>query len=146
MLAGYRFVLVDEYRDIDRDQYALISALTDRVGRDPEAKLSILAVGDDDQNIYAFRGANVEFIRRFQTDYRAACHYLLDNYRSTAHIIAAANQLIAHNRDRMKIAQPIGKNSDAIRNTVRNFELRTSSQAYRVRIRKRDQVGVDTPS
>lgn len=107
LLAGYRFVLVDEYQDIDEDQYALISALTDRVGRDPEAKLTILAVGDDDQNIYAFRGTNVEFIRRFQADYRAAGHYLLDNYRSTAHIIAAANQLIAHNRDRMKIGQPI---------------------------------------
>lgn len=107
LLAGYRYVLVDEYQDIDETQYDLISALTDRTGKDPEAKLTILAVGDDDQNIYAFRGTNVAFIQRFQQDYRAACHYLLDNYRSTAHIIAAANQLIAHNRDRMKTEQPI---------------------------------------
>ena len=107
LLAGYRFVLVDEYQDIDETQYALISALTDRAGKEPDAKLTILAVGDDDQNIYAFRGTNVAFIQRFQQDYRAACHYLLDNYRSTANIIAAANQLIGHNRDRMKTEQPI---------------------------------------
>jgi ATP-dependent DNA helicase RecQ len=107
LLAGYRFVLVDEYQDIDEEQYELISALTDRTGRDPEAKLTILAVGDDDQNIYAFRGTNVAFIKRFQQDYRARCHYLLDNYRSTANIIAAANRFIAHNADRMKTKHPI---------------------------------------
>ncbi len=112
LLAGYRFVLVDEYQDIDETQYALISALTDRTGKDPEARLTILAVGDDDQNIYAFRGTNVAFIQRFQQDYGAARHYLLDNYRSTAHIIAAANQLIAHNRDRMKTEQPIRIDAD----------------------------------
>ena len=107
LLAGYRYVLVDEYQDIDEEQYQLISAVTDRTSRDAETKLAILAVGDDDQNIYAFRGANVTYIRRFQEDYRARGHFLLENYRSTAHILAAANQLIAHNRDRMKTGQAI---------------------------------------
>jgi ATP-dependent DNA helicase RecQ len=73
LLAGYRYVLVDEYQDIDQQQYDLISALTDRTGRTRTRRLSILAVGDDDQNIYTFRGANVEFIRRFQTDYQGTC-------------------------------------------------------------------------
>jgi ATP-dependent DNA helicase RecQ len=107
LLAGYRFVLVDEYQDIDEEQYELISALTDRTGADPDAKLSILAVGDDDQNIYSFRGTNVAYIQRFQRDYQARCHYLLENYRSTANIIDAANQLIAHNQDRMKTHKAI---------------------------------------
>lgn len=107
LLAGYRYVLVDEYQDIDEEQYQLISAVTDRTSREADTKLAILAVGDDDQNIYAFRGANVAYIRRFQEDYQAQLHFLLENYRSTGHILAAANQLIAHNRDRMKTGQAI---------------------------------------
>jgi ATP-dependent DNA helicase RecQ len=103
LLAGYRYILVDEYQDIDADQYRLISALAGRTLNDPDSKLALLVVGDDDQNIYTFRGANVEFIRRFQIEYQAGIHYLVENYRSTAHIIAAANALISHNRDRMKI-------------------------------------------
>jgi ATP-dependent DNA helicase RecQ len=66
-----------------------------------------LAVGDDDQNIYTFRGANVRFIRRFQEDYHAKIIYLVENYRSSKHIIAASNALIHNNRDRMKGAHPI---------------------------------------
>ncbi|MDD5580766.1 MAG: UvrD-helicase domain-containing protein, partial [Methylobacter sp.] len=106
LLAGYRFILVDEYQDIDSDQYRLISAIAGRT-QDEDSKLTILAVGDDDQNIYRFRGANVGFIRQFKDDYQANVHYLVENYRSSAHIIAAANQLIQHNHDRMKQQQPI---------------------------------------
>jgi ATP-dependent DNA helicase RecQ len=102
LLAGYRHILVDEYQDIDQDQYRMISAIAGRTLGDPDSKLSLLAVGDDDQNIYTFRGANVEFIRRFQSDYQAKTFFLVENYRSSAHIIAAANCLIAHNHDRMK--------------------------------------------
>ena len=107
LLAGYRYILVDEYQDIDRDQYQLISAIAGRTLSDPDSKLALLAVGDDDQNIYTFRGANVEFIRRFQSDYQAKTFFLVENYRSSAHIIAAANCLIAHNRDRMKTENTI---------------------------------------
>lgn len=106
LLAGYRYILVDEYQDIDAEQYRLISAIAGRT-QDDEHKLSILAVGDDDQNIYQFRGANIGFIRQFKDDYQAKVHYLVENYRSSAHIIAASNQLIQHNRDRMKQQQPI---------------------------------------
>ncbi len=106
LLAGYRFMLVDEYQDIDAGQYQLISALAGRT-QDEENKLTILAVGDDDQNIYQFRGANVSFIKQFKDDYQAREHYLVENYRSSAYIIAAANQLIQHNHDRMKQQHPI---------------------------------------
>ena len=51
-------------------------------------------MGDDDQNIYAFAGASVEFIRRFEEDYGRDRAYLIENYRSTRHIIDAANRLI----------------------------------------------------
>ena len=101
LLGGFQYIIVDEYQDIDELQYELIAALSGkRLARDE--RLSLLAVGDDDQNIYRFRGANVAFIRRFREDYGAQVHYLTENYRSTAHIVAAASQLIAANRDRMK--------------------------------------------
>jgi len=115
LLEGYSHILVDEYQDIDQDQYELISALAGRTLDDSDGKLSILAVGDDDQNIYTFRGANVGFIRRFQSDYRARVHYLLQNYRSSGHIIEAANQLIGHNRDRMKTDREIRLNDSRLK-------------------------------
>ena len=107
LLAGFQYILVDEYQDIDQPQYDMISAIAGKTLDDPDLKLSILAVGDDDQNIYAFRGTNVEFIRRFKQDYDADVHYLVENYRSTRYIIEAANRLIGNNADRMKTEHPI---------------------------------------
>jgi ATP-dependent DNA helicase RecQ len=107
LLSGFQHILVDEYQDIDEPQYELISALAGRTIDDADQRLAIVAVGDDDQNIYSFRGANVQFIRRFEHDYRADVHYLVENYRATRYLIEAANRLIANNTDRMKTAQPI---------------------------------------
>ncbi len=109
MLAGYRHILIDEYQDIDQPQYDMVSAIAGRSldSKNEDAKLSILAVGDDDQNVYTFRGANIRFIRKFEQDYSARTHYLVENYRSTPAIISAANQLIACNKDRMKTEHPI---------------------------------------
>ena len=107
LLAGFRWILVDEYQDIDADQYELISALAGRTLEDGDRKLTLFAVGDDDQNIYAFNGASVEFIRRFEADYGPKPAYLTANFRSTGHIIQAANALIEPARDRMKTGHPI---------------------------------------
>jgi len=107
LLAGFRWILVDEYQDIDSDQYELISALAGRTLEDGDRKLTLFAVGDDDQNIYAFNGASVEFIRRFEADYGPKPAFLTANYRSTRHIITAANALIEPARDRMKTGHPI---------------------------------------
>ena len=107
LLAGFRWILVDEYQDVGPDQYDLIAALAGRTLQDQERKLSLFAVGDDDQNIYAFAGASVEFIRRFEADYASKPTFLTDNYRSTAHIIAAANLVIEPARARMKVGHPI---------------------------------------
>lgn len=106
LLAGYRYILVDEYQDIDQDQYALIAALAGRT-LDRDEQLSLMAVGDDDQNIYAFRDTSNEFIQRFASDYNASQAFLVHNYRSTQNIIAASNRLIAHHPERLKIAHPI---------------------------------------
>ena len=102
LLAGFRWILIDEYQDVTPPQYALISALAGRTRANEDGRINLLAVGDDDQNIYAFNGASVEFIRRFEADYAAKPAYLVSNYRSTAHIIEAANLLIAPATLRMK--------------------------------------------
>jgi len=110
LLAGFRWILVDEYQDIGEDQYELISALAGRTLDDEAGKLTLFAVGDDDQNIYAFNGASVEFIRRFEADYGPRPIHLTDNYRSTGHIVAAANAHIEPARERMKAGYPIRVN------------------------------------
>src|SRR5262245_3841193 len=107
LLGGFRHILVDEYQDIAADQYELISALAGRTLEDPERKLSLFAVGDDDQNIYAFAGASVEYIRRFKKDYASKPVFLTENYRSTQNIVATANAVIESARERMKADHPI---------------------------------------
>ena len=107
LLAGSRWILVDEYQDIGQEEYGLISALAGRTLPDQDDRLSLFAVGDDDQNIYSFKGSSVEFIRRFEEDYGAKPAFLTDNYRSTGHIIAAANAVIEPARQRMKTGHPI---------------------------------------
>ncbi len=107
LLAGFRWILVDEYQDIGPEQYELISALAGRTLNDDAGKLTLFAVGDDDQNIYAFNGASVEFIRRFEADYGPTPTYLIENYRSTEHIVAASNAVIEPAGERMKSDHPI---------------------------------------
>jgi ATP-dependent DNA helicase RecQ len=107
LLGSFRWILVDEYQDIGPDQYELISALAGRTRAEDDGRLTLFAVGDDDQNIYAFDGASVEFIRRFETDYAAKAVFLVENFRSTHHIIECANQLIAPANNRMKLEHPI---------------------------------------
>jgi len=116
LIEGYRWILVDEYQDIGPKEYELIKAIAGRSIEDEEQQLSLFAVGDDDQNIYAFRGASVQFIRRFETDYRARPDHLLENYRSSGAIIRAANRLIAPVAERMKA------DHDIIVNTARTHD------------------------
>lgn len=111
VLSGLRYLLVDEYQDINGEHYELISALAGRALSSDDEKLWLLAVGDDDQNIYAFGGANVRFIKQFSSDYQARAHYLVENYRSTKHIIECANRVIAPMRDRMKTEQVLRINT-----------------------------------
>ena len=107
LLAGFRWILVDEYQDVGQAQYELISAVAGRTLNDPDGRLTLFAVGDDDQNIYAFSGASVKYIRQFEEDYSATPTYLTENYRSTEHIIEASNAVIVLAKNRMKAEHPI---------------------------------------
>jgi ATP-dependent DNA helicase RecQ len=110
LLRGYRYILVDEYQDIDERQYNLVSALAKRHSENDD-DLCILAVGDDDQNIYQWRGGSNQHIERYQQEYKADISYLVENFRSSKMIIATANLLIEKNRDRLKAKHPIQINN-----------------------------------
>ena len=107
LLCGVRFLLVDEYQDVNGDHYELIGAVAGRMLASEADRVSLMVVGDDDQNIYEFDGASVQYIRRFEADYAARRYLLVENYRSTAHIVDCANRLIDGARERMKAGQPI---------------------------------------
>ena len=97
---------MDEYQDINEDTYNLISALAGRSRRETGRRLNLFAVGDDDQNIYGFTGSSTRYIRKFEEDYSARPQPMLENYRSTKHIIEAANAVIDAAQDRLRSITP----------------------------------------
>ncbi len=91
----FRYILVDEYQDTNFSQYLIIKKLAAN-------NENICVVGDDAQSIYAFRGANIQNILNFKNDYPDLQIFKLEqNYRSTQHIVCAANSLIVHNKDQI---------------------------------------------
>ncbi len=97
----FRYLLVDEYQDTNVAQYLWLRLLA-QGGGDESAAHNIACVGDDDQSIYAWRGAEVGNILRFEKDFPGARVVRLEqNYRSTDHILGAAGGLIAHNEGRL---------------------------------------------
>ena len=101
----FRFVLVDEFQDINPVQYEVVSMICDK-------ERNIYAVGDDDQSIYAFRGATPENVGIFLSDYPdAECLPLFNNYRCGKRIVKVAGKVIRHNKTRIpkKITSKTGK-------------------------------------
>ncbi|QIK69676.1 UvrD-helicase domain-containing protein [Erysipelothrix sp. HDW6C] len=133
----FNVVLVDEFQDVDHIQYGIIDSL---VGKDNE----LYVVGDPDQTIYTWRGANVDFIVQFEKKYPDSETIVLNqNYRSSQHILDKANRLIENNKDRPK--------KDLFANKENEFEVHyesledPESEAYWV-ARKIDELKDETGS
>ncbi len=104
------FIHVDEYQDTNQAQYRLTHQLADTYG-------NLMVVGDPDQSIYAFRGADVRNILDFQRDYEDAAVYRLElNYRSVGSVLDVANSVILHNQGRLeKSLRPVKGAGDKVR-------------------------------
>ncbi len=121
----YRYILVDEYQDTNLVQYMWLRLLA-------QGHKNICCVGDDDQSIYSWRGAEIENILRFEKDFPGAVIVRLEsNYRSTTPILGAASGLIAHNEGRLGKTLRTGRN-DAGGDAVQVVSLWDSDEEARM--------------
>ncbi len=100
-------LVIDEAQDMDEDEYNLINALMEQ-----NEEMRVIAVGDDDQNIYEFRGASAKYLEQFIEVNKAVKYELVENYRSKSNLVEFTNQFVTRIRHRLKETPIIAKQTD----------------------------------
>ncbi|MGN6341400.1 MAG: RecQ family ATP-dependent DNA helicase [Ginsengibacter sp.] len=100
-------LVIDEAQDMNADEYALINVLMEQ-----NEEMRVIAVGDDDQNIYEFRGASSKYLEQFLTERKAAKHELIENYRSKNNLVEFTNGFVKKIRHRLKETPISAKQTD----------------------------------
>lgn len=100
-------LVIDEAQDMDEEEFGLISALMEQ-----NEEMRVIAVGDDDQNIYEFRGASSKYLEQFISSNNAVKHELVENYRSKSNLVNFTNQFVKRISHRLKQSPIIAKKSD----------------------------------
>ncbi|MFZ4438221.1 MAG: RecQ family ATP-dependent DNA helicase [Syntrophales bacterium] len=100
-------LVIDEAQDMDADEFALINALIDK-----NEEMRVIAVGDDDQNIYEFRGASSKYLEQFITERKATKHELIENYRSKNNLVEFTNGFVKKIKHRLKDTPIAAKQRD----------------------------------
>jgi ATP-dependent DNA helicase RecQ len=97
-------VVVDEYQDVSKEEYEFLMAIVNKSER-----IRVIVVGDDDQNIYEFRGSSIQYMRDFIKDRAAATYYLTKNYRSKSNLLEFTNRFLKENftAERIKHDKPL---------------------------------------
>jgi ATP-dependent DNA helicase RecQ len=100
-------LVIDEAQDMNNDEFALINTLMEQ-----NEEMRVIAVGDDDQNIYEFRGASSKYLEQFMAERKAAKHELIENYRSKNNLVEFANDFVKMIRHRLKETPIAAKQTD----------------------------------
>lgn len=133
----YRYILVDEFQDINQVQYDVVKMLAAPAN-------NLFVVGDDDQSIYGFRGARPGIMMEFPRDYKEAKQVLLDvNYRSTAHIVNGALRVIEHNKRRYKKSIRAGRKAEQVIHVQEVKDPAEESQYITEQIKKIMKDGIE---
>ena len=102
-LNGIEYLLVDEFQDISEGEYQIVKLLSRCDSKNNEGAVHVMAVGDDDQNLYAFRGSSVKWIQEYEKDFNTGERItLLENFRSVRGVIETSSRFISGNEKRLK--------------------------------------------
>jgi DNA helicase-2/ATP-dependent DNA helicase PcrA len=128
----YRYIFIDEFQDINPLQKQIVELICPPdINSDEESPCKLIIVGDDDQSIYYFRGAEPQYIKDFDKEYQQTSLKLMTNYRSNAPIVKAGNLLIAHNAHDRLTKKMLAKNTDTTKDCqVLSFASEESESSW----------------